>query len=266
MLDSYNRTLNYLRISVTDRCNLKCTYCIPEGCEKHLSHNDILSFEKIVEITKVAVKNGVDKVRITGGEPLVRKGIEKLVEMLSKIEKIKDLSMTTNGILLSDMAYNLKNAGLQRVNISLDSVNTERYHQITRGGDVTKVFEGIKAAKLANLTPIKINCVIKKDRNENDAIEVTKFCEKNNLEVRYIHQMDLKVGHFDVVEGGDGGNCTKCNRLRLTADGKLKPCLFSNVEYDIKIYGVEKAFKMAAENKPLCGSFNNTNQFHNIGG
>lgn len=266
MLDSYNRTLNYLRISVTDRCNLKCTYCIPEGCEKHLNHEDILSFEEIVEVTKVAVNYGVNKVRITGGEPLVRKDILILVKMLSEIKGIKDLSMTTNGILLSKMAQGLKMAGLQRVNISLDAIDADKYFKITRGGDVNLVFEGIKAAKMAKLTPIKINCVIKKDKNEKDALEVFKYCLENNLEIRYIHQMDLKSGHFAVVEGGDGGNCRNCNRLRLTADGKLKPCLFSNIEYDIRIYGIQQAILMAANNKPKCGSFNNTNQFHNIGG
>lgn len=266
MLDSYNRIINYLRISVTDRCNLKCIYCIPEGCNKHLSHYDILTFEEIVEITKIAVKNGVNKVRITGGEPLVRKDIVKLVEMLSKINGINDLSMTTNGILLSELAYSLKAAGLHRVNISLDAVDADKYRQITRGGDVNKVFEGINAAKNARLTPIKINCVIKENKNERDALDVKKYCEENNIEIRYIHQMNLKNGHFAVVEGGDGGNCSRCNRLRLTADGKLKPCLFSDIEYDIKKYGIEYAFLLAAKNKPQCGSFNNTNQFHNIGG
>jgi len=266
MLDSYNRTLNYLRISVTDRCNLKCTYCIPEGCETRLNHDEILTYEEIVEITKTAVKFGIDKVRITGGEPLVRKDIIVLVEMLAKIEGINDLSMTTNGILLSDMAYKLKEAGLQRVNISLDTLNANKYYQITRGGDINKVFEGIMAAKNANLKPININCVIKHSKDEEDAKEVAKYCKENHLEVRYIHQMNLKSGHFEVVEGGDGGNCNKCNRLRLTADGKLKPCLFNDIEFDVKKLGIENSFLLAAKNKPLCGSFNNKNQFNNIGG
>lgn len=141
MFDSYNRHINYLRVSVTDRCNLRCEYCMPAEGISLMQHSDILRFEEIVEVVKIAVGLGVDKVRITGGEPLVRKGIVELVSMISKVDGIKDLGMTTNGILLEEFALPLKNAGLHRINISLDTVEEERYFKITRGGDLRKVMK-----------------------------------------------------------------------------------------------------------------------------
>lgn len=266
MYDRFNRTINYLRISVTDRCNLRCRYCMPEEGIHLLSHRDILSFDEITDFTRVAVRSGVTKVRITGGEPLVRKGIVTLVSMIAGIDGIKDLSMTTNGVQLSGYAAELKKAGLQRVNISLDTVDPERFTYLTRGGNLEEVLEGIETARKVGINPVKINCVIKNSKNELDAQGVTDFCIKNNLEIRYIRQMDLVSGHFSTVEGGDGGNCSLCNRLRLTANGKLKPCLFNDIEYDIRIMGYEEAIKKAVESKPECGSSNLTGQFYNIGG
>jgi cyclic pyranopterin phosphate synthase len=229
-------------------------------------HEEILSFSEIAGFTKVAVANGVTKVRITGGEPLVRKGISALVRMISDIEGIDDLSMTTNGTLLKQFAMDLKAAGLQRVNISLDTIDSEKFKAITRTGDINAVFEGIEAAKYAGLTPIKINCVIKESKDEEEARAVNRFCVDNNLEIRYIRQMDLVRGHFSRVEGGTGGECSICNRLRLTSNGKLKPCLFNNIEFDIRELGFEKALKLAADLKPECGSKNETGAFYNIGG
>lgn len=266
MLDKYNRILNYLRISVTDRCNLRCTYCMPEEGVPMLSHNDILSFEEIHAVTQEAVNLGVNKVRITGGEPLVRKEIVSLVKMLAGISGISDLSMTTNGILLENFANQLKENGLHRINISLDTMNPEKYNNITRGGDINKVKAGINAAKKAGLFPIKINCVINNSKEDDDAKEVEKYCIENDLEIRFIHQMNLKTGHFAIVEGGDGGDCARCNRLRLTADGKIKPCLFSNLEFDIRTMGIKEALQAAVSQKPECGSFNGINHFNNIGG
>lgn len=266
MLDNYNRRLNYLRISVTDRCNLRCTYCMPEEGVKMLSHKEILSFEEIYEVTKEAVNMGVDKVRITGGEPLVRKDIITLINMLSGINGVKDLSMTTNGILLENYADELKKNGLHRINISMDTMEATKFRTITRGGDINKVKSGIYAAQKAGLTPIKINCVINKSVKDEDALEVEKFCKTNNLEIRFIHQMDLKTGHFAIVEGGDGGDCQNCNRLRLTANGKIKPCLFNNLEFDIREMGIKQALQAAVSQKPECGSFNLINHFNNIGG
>lgn len=265
MLDRFNRNINYLRISVTDRCNLRCTYCMPEEGIKLLRHEDILSYDAITSFTEVAVANGVTKVRITGGEPLVRKGITTLVRMISDIKGISDLSMTTNGTLLKQFAYGLRAAGLHRINISLDSVHPEKFKEITRSGNIIDVIEGINAAKNAGLHPVKINCVIKESKEE-EAKSVTSFCKDNNLEIRYIRQMDLVKGHFSTVDGGTGGDCPSCNRLRLTANGKLKPCLFNDMEFDIMELGFEKALKMAVELKPECGSKNETDAFYNIGG
>jgi len=266
MLDKFNRELNYLRISVTDRCNLRCTYCMPEEGIKLFRHEDILSYSEIAGFTKVAVSKGVTKVRITGGEPLVRKGIEALVRMISDITRIEDLSMTTNGTLLKQYATELKSAGLHRVNISLDTVDPVKFREVTRNGNLSDVFEGIDAAKKAGLLPVKINCVIKDSREEEEAKAVAGYCKENSLEIRYIKQMDLVRGHFSVVEGGTGGDCALCNRLRLTSNGKLKPCLFSDLEVDIRKLGFEKAIKLAAELKPECGSKNKTGAFYNIGG
>ncbi|MDO9580442.1 MAG: radical SAM protein [Bacteroidales bacterium] len=266
MYDRFNRRINYLRISITDRCNLRCTYCMPEDGIQLFQHKDILTFDEIRDFTSVAVANGVTKVRITGGEPLVRKGITTLVRMISDIKGIKDLSMTTNGVLLNQYAYELRAAGLHRVNISLDTVDPEKFRIITRIGNVNDVFEGIKAAKKAGLLPVKVNCVIQKSKEEEEARAVTDYCKDNSLGIRYIKQMDLVKGHFSLVEGGIGGDCSLCNRLRLTANGKLKPCLFDNIEFDIREVGFEKAFKLAIELKPECGSINETGSFYNIGG
>ena len=266
MLDRYNRTINYLRISVTDRCNLRCTYCMPEEGIRLLSHGEILSYDEIRDFTMAAVANGIDKVRLTGGEPLVRKGIVTLVKMISGIDGIKDLSMTTNGILLKRYAPELREAGLHRVNVSLDTVDPDLFATITRGGNVSDVFEGIKAAADAGLRPVKINCVVRESRDEEAAQAVTSYCRENGLEIRYIKQMDLVNGHFSKVDGGTGGDCARCNRLRLTSNGKLKPCLFSDREFDIRELGYEKAIQLAIGLKPECGSTNNAGSFYNIGG
>ncbi len=266
MYDRFNRNINYLRISVTDRCNLRCTYCMPDEGIKLLPHSEILTFDEIKDFTEVAVAKGVTKVRITGGEPLVRKGIVILIGMIAEIKGISDLSMTTNGILLKQYAGELKKAGLRRVNISLDTIDPDKFRRLTRNGDINDVFEGIKAAKEAGLDPVKINCVVEKSKDEESARAVTEYCRNNNLEIRYIKQMDLVKGHFSTVEGGTGGDCSACNRLRLTANGKLKPCLFNNIEFDVRTLGFEKSIEMAIDTKPGCGSINDTGAFYNIGG
>lgn len=266
MFDTYHRQINYLRISVTDRCNLRCTYCIPEEGVKLLNHTEILSFEEILEIVKIGAQQGITKVRLTGGEPLVRRNIVELIQMIASVDGITDLSMTTNGIYLSQYALPLKEAGLQRLNISLDTLDAERFKEITRGGNIEAVFDGINAAKENGFNPIKINCVIKNSSKEPDAIAVGNYCSENKLEVRYIHEMNLHEGTFSVVEGGEGGHCSTCNRLRLTANGILKPCLFNDTGYDVRKIGIENAFRLAVENKPKCGSINLKNEFNNIGG
>lgn len=266
MYDRFKRKINYLRISVTDRCNLRCIYCMSDTEIKLFRYEDILSFEEIVEIVKVVVKFGINKIRLTGGEPLVRKDIVKLVEMIAKIDGINDLAMTTNGILLKHYAKPLALAGLHRVNISLDTVNPQKYYEITHGGDITEVLDGIRSAKNAGLSPIKINCVVRNHSAETDAKEVEKFCKENNLQVRFIRLMNLETGNFTIVEHGDGGNCNKCNRIRLTANGIFKPCLFSNIGFSVRKLGIEEAFKSAIESKPEYGTINPTDRFYNVGG
>ncbi len=266
MFDRYNRKIDYLRISVTDRCNLRCTYCMPPEGIRLLRHEDILSFDEIKKVAETAVKMGVRKIRLTGGEPLVRKGITDLVRMIASIQGIEDLSMTTNGILLGSFAQSLREAGLQRVNVSLDTLDTEKYKEITRGGNLEDVFHGLEAAKLAGLSPIKVNCVVQNSSDEADANEVRRFGEEHGYQVRFIRQMDLASGEFYVVEGGDGGHCEFCNRLRLTSNGMLKPCLFDAQGYNVRELGAEEAIRLAIENKPACGSFNPEEQFYAIGG
>ncbi len=233
---------------------------------KTMPHEDILTFEEIFDLVKFAAEHGVNKVRITGGEPLVRKGIVSLVESIASIKGITDFGMTTNGTILDKFAVDLKNAGLQRVNISLDTTDPERFNIITRTGKLEDVLRGIDAAKNAGLFPIKINCVIKQHSQEPDARLVRTFCEENNLQVRFIKEMNLETGQFSVVEGGDGGHCASCNRMRITANGDLKPCLFTDLAYNIRKMGIEEAYLAAIQNKPSCGSINQKNQFSNIGG
>lgn len=266
MLDPFNRPINYLRVSVTDRCNLRCTYCMPAEGVEVISHDEILRYEEIVDVVQVAVTMGVDKVRITGGEPLVRKGVVGLVQSLAGISGIRDLSMTTNGQLLEAFAFPLAEAGLHRVNISLDTMDPIEYNRITRGGDIDPVFRGIEKAIQAGLMPIKINCVVSHSSSEPVAQQVLEYGRKMNLEVRFIRQMNLKEGCFAVVEGGDGGDCSRCNRLRLTSNGFIKPCLFNDIAFPVRILGPVKAIREAINHKPLCGTQNHVNTFSNIGG
>jgi len=239
---------------------------MPEEGIKLIAHDSVLSFEEIFAFTKVAASKGITKVRITGGEPLVRNGVVNLVRMISSIKEIKDLSMTTNGILLEQYADELKAAGLHRVNISLDTIDPEVYKFITRGGNIKDVFAGIEAAKKAGLSPVKINCVIKKNTEEPDALAVKDFCAKNGLIVRFIDEMDIEGGKFSIVHGGDGGNCVKCNRLRLTSDGYLKPCLFSDISINIRQVDYAEAIEKALAEKPARGKNSHSHKFYNIGG
>lgn len=266
MLDRFKREINYLRISVTDRCNFRCRYCMPAEGIPLLQHTDILSYEEIMEVVRAGVKYGINKIRLTGGEPLIRKGIIHLVDQISNIPEITDLSITTNGVMLTTMADDLKKAGLDRVNISLDTINPEEFRTITRVGELQDVLNGIMAAKNAGFNPIKINCVIQHSPLEKNALEVAAFCTEHQLEIRYIKEMDLEEGRFTKVIGGSGGDCKLCNRLRLTANGDIKPCLFSDIGYNIRTMGVEKAILAAISNKPYSGTTNTMNKFSNIGG
>ncbi len=282
LIDAHNRRINYLRISITDRCNLRCEYCVPKEGISQFGHGEILTYEEILRIAELAVARGITKVRITGGEPLVRKDAVQLIHQLSRLRCIEDLSMTTNGILLAEFAPALTHAGLKRVNISMDSLSPERYRQITRGGELSRVWAGMEAARAAGISPIKINVVAIAGFNDMEIVDFARLTIPEPLQVRFIEFMPIgffsewrpqqflpsdeikrrieafrplvparlnKNGHdgparlfkFPGAAGEIGfispisdHFCLSCNRLRLTADGKLKTCLFSDEEIDLK--------------------------------
>ncbi|MBN2294318.1 MAG: radical SAM protein [Pirellulales bacterium] len=271
MIDRFGRTIDYLRIAVTDRCNLRCVYCMPSDGIKLVRHEDVLRLEEIVEVARAAVDIGVIKIRLTGGEPLVRLGVESLVAQLAVIDGVADLAMTTNGLLLPKYAPLLAAGGLHRVNVSLDAVDPHRYAAITRGGDVREVLAGIEAARKAGLTPIKINCVLAHEGRDAegmtpDARDVAAFAEREGLQVRFIEQMDLADGRFSVVHGGSGGDCRRCNRLRLTSDGQIRPCLFSDLGFSVRELGAAEAIGRAIAQKPPAGSTCSDRTIGMIGG
>jgi cyclic pyranopterin phosphate synthase len=239
---------------------------MPKGDLKFIKHNQIMTFEEICEFTKEAVGFGIDKIRLTGGEPLVRKGIADLVFMLNKIKGIKDLAMTTNGSLLSRYAFSLKEAGLNRINISLDTLNPVRYHHLTGTGIIDDVLDGINAAIKAGFYPIKINTVIEESPTEPDALQIAEFAKKKGLICRFIRRMDLREGKFWQVIGGSAGNCTICDRLRLSSDGHIRPCLFNDLQFSIKDLGINNALINAVEQKPEAGYLCKTTTLYGLGG
>jgi cyclic pyranopterin phosphate synthase len=253
MFDCFNRRIHYLRVSVTDRCNLRCAYCMPADGVELIPREKILSFEEIRDVVVAAVDLGIDKVRLTGGEPLVRRDVVELVRLLAVIPGIRDLAMTTNGQLLPTLAAPLRHAGLHRLNISLDAMDPTRYAAITRGGRLASVLEGIEAARRAGFTSIKLNCVIEQSADEPDARAVADFAAQAQLPVRYIRRMDTHTGQFSQVLGGHGGDCAHCNRLRLLSDGTILPCLFGTQTYSVRDLGAAEALRLAIQNKPACG-------------
>ncbi len=279
MKDTFGREIRYLRVSVTDRCNLRCRYCIPGVDFKPLRHEDILRYEEIVDIVKAAVEFGVHKIRLTGGEPLVRRGVLALVSMLARLNGVDDLAMTTNGTLLADKAAALKAAGLQRVNVSLDAIDPARYEHLTCGGKVADAIAGIDAAIAAGLTPVKINCVLTELPampdggaeprgldSDADARAVAAFGAQRGCQVRFIREMNLAGGEFWTVNGGKGGHCPSCDRLRLTSDGFIRPCLFSNLKFDVRKLGPRQAIRLAIAAKPQAGQVCNDRAMNGIGG
>jgi cyclic pyranopterin phosphate synthase len=265
--DAFQRRINYLRISVTDKCNLRCTYCRPAEGVELMGHKDILSLEEMYEVASYAVGFGIEKIRLTGGEPLVKKNIEFLVDRIGALEGLRDFGMTTNGTMLKERAKELKASGLHRVNISLDTLKEERYREITRGGDLMDALEGIRAAKDAGLTPIKINAVIIPGVNEDERESFLEFGDENDIEVRFIRRMDLGRGErYGIESDTTVGQCDLCNRLRLTCTGDLKPCLFSEYNANVREHGIERAFELALQNKPESGGTNQKEFMHQIGG
>jgi len=299
--DSFQRPIDYLRISVTDRCNLRCVYCMPTEGIDLLAHEDILSYEEIYRVATAAAELGINKVRITGGEPLVRIGLSSLVGMLAQIEAIDDIALTTNGILLARYADELKAAGLRRVNISLDTLKPDKFRLITRGGDLDDVLEGIEAANTAGLNPIKINAVVMAGSNDDELLDFARKTVDEGWHVRFIEHMPFNsemasssfvsvnevrerlasLGELEPCTFKGNGPakyyrlpqakgtigfitpisehfCFHCNRLRLTADGRLRPCLLSEQEIDLRqplrqgisAEELKKLIKKAVDSKP----------------
>lgn len=313
MKDRFGRNITYLRISVTDLCNLRCKYCMPERGVKSLCHSDILSIEEIVEIVKVASKNGIKKIRLTGGEPLVRRGFINLCKQISEINEIEDIAITTNGVYLKDMADELFENKVRRINFSLDTLIKEKYNDITRRNDFDKTMESLFYA-IKKGFKVKINVVLIGGFNDDEIQDFVNLANDYDLEVRFIELMQIgetanwskdkfvsnkivleKVPEleFDGVSGvakiykikGQKGRiglispiscsfCEDCNRIRLTSDGKLKPCLHSKDEINLKgLSGeeLEEVFKRGIFEKPEKhhledGKSESTRDMNKIGG
>ena len=280
--DTYHRPIDYLRISITDRCNLRCVYCMPEEGVPACSHEDILRYEEIEHVVRAAAALGVSKLRITGGEPLVRLGAVDLVRTLARIPGIEDVAMTTNGMLLRRYAAPLAEAGLDRVNVSLDTLRPERFRAITRWGDLDTVLAGIDAAFAAGLEPVKINTVVMRGQNDDEVVDLARKTLDARWHVRFIEWMPVgeaaqaqdwrarvvtaaeirarieaelgplvpahvsgagpariyrlpgAMGTLGFISAVSEHFCASCNRLRLTADGKLRPCLLAADELDLR--------------------------------
>ena len=279
LIDTFGRRINYLRLSVTDRCNLRCSYCMPEGGVEKLAHSQVLSYADLLRISAEAVAAGIEKIRVTGGEPLVRKGILPFLARLSGLPGLKELVLTTNGLLLKDMAQGLRDAGVQRLNISLDSLRPEIFASITRGGDLGLVLAGIEAAELVGFPPHKINVVVMRGVNDSEILDFVRLTIDRPYAVRFIEYMptcgdadwralcvpgaeimERIAGSFSIedtqssersgpsrnfrVQGAPGSLgiitamtghfCDGCNRLRVTASGIAKGCLFSGEGVDLR--------------------------------
>lgn len=220
MLDPYERNINYLRVSVTDRCNLRCAYCMPKEGLSRIGHDDILRYEEIRRIIRIAAEIGITKVRITGGEPLVRRGVAEFIASLKAIPELKDLSLTTNGILLEDCAEELFAAGIRRINISLDSLDAEKYARITRGGEIQAVLRGIRKVRETGFSPIKINIVAIKGFNDDEILDFARMTLDHPYQIRFIELMPL--GHAGIENSGRYLS-NAVIRERIGTMGRLEP-------------------------------------------
>lgn len=254
MIDSFGRTIRYLRISVTEECDLCCRYCTPAHARSKSRNSSLMEFDEILEVVRAAAELGFNKIRLTGGEPLMRPRLVDLVREISGIRGIRDFAMTSNGQLLAQHAFELAQAGLHRVNVSLDAIDPARYRWITRGGEIEPVLRGLEAARNAGLAPVKINCVFSETPDEPDARNVARFAAAEGLEIRFIRRMDLQQGLFYPILGGNGGDCPRCDRLRLTASGAIRPCLFGEMSFSVRQLGVQQALRLAVNAKPSAGT------------
>ena len=274
MLDGEGRLIEYLRLSVTDRCNCRCTYCMPAGGVPMLGHKDILSFEELTEVVAACAQLGVRKVRLTGGEPLVRRGLPELVRMIRAVPGVKELAMTTNATLLAPVAAELHHAGLDRLNVSLDTLDAARYAELTRGGSLEDALAGLAAARDAGFSHTKVNCVLMGGVNDADVPRLAELARTEPIDVRFIELMPMgpcagwpkarfipaetvleavpgleplrrdgvaELWHAPGWEGNVGlirpmshRFCDGCSRIRVTADGRLKPCLHSAAEIPLR--------------------------------
>ena len=268
MYDRFDRLIDYLRVSVTDRCDHRCVYCMSESGVALKRHEDILSYEQIAAVVRAAVALGIRKVRLTGGEPLVRRNIVALVAGLAAIEGLEELCMTTNGTRLAEHAVALKQAGLTRVNVSMDSLDPDKYREITRGGDLAVVLRGIDAVLAAGLTPVKVNMVIFRDTTPEEVGAMQEFCVGKGLALQKIMQFSL-YDRKDLsvrFQAERPPKCAECNRLRLTADGFLKPCLFSEHEVKVDFNDIQRSILEAVALKPESGTSCRTRGMSQIGG
>ena len=320
LIDAFGRQIDYLRVSITDHCNLSCFYCTPFGGRTRMSHREILSYEEILQVVEAAVLAGISKIRITGGEPLLRKNMVELCRMLTNIEGLEHLALTTNGVFLEELAVPLFAAGVRRINVSLDTLIPERFRKITGQDRLKRVLKGIDRAEAVGFSPIKINTVVMRGINEDEVKDLAKITFEKPFHVRFIELMPTNGGSpnshsamfvpvkeimkqvksigllrfengtesfgparmFSFKEGiGKVGFitpmtqhfCGTCNRLRLTAEGKLRSCLFSETEIDIKASlrkGASKealidVFKSAVRQKPLNHSLNEINYQNGFG-
>ncbi|MGA2478585.1 MAG: radical SAM protein [Spirochaetia bacterium] len=265
MLDRFDRPITYLRISVTDKCNLRCTYCMPSEGVPARSHGDFLTLEQMAEASRAAVGLGIRKIRLTGGEPLVKRGIVDLVRMIAAIDGLEHLAMTTNGTLLADKAPALKEAGLDSINVSLDTLDPERYRALTRGGNIGDAQEGIRAAVAAGF-PVKINMVVLEDTSPAEIALMREHCSRLGARLQLINHYELGSEKGEQYAFDRPPSCGACNRIRLMADGMLKPCLHSDEEVRLDFSRLTESLREAILAKPRRGGLCTNRAMMQIGG
>ena len=265
MFDRFERPITYLRISVTDKCNLRCLYCMPAEGVPARRHEEFLTLEQMTDTARAAVGLGVTKIRLTGGEPLVKRGIVDLVRMLAGIEGLAHIAMSTNGTLLARFAHPLKEAGLDSVNVSLDTLDADRYRELTRGGEIDNVRDGIRAAMAEGL-PVKVNMVVLQETGEEEIDLMRKFCASIGARLQLINHYELFREKRDTYAFDRPPSCESCNRIRLMADGMLKPCLHSDLEVPLDFSRLEESLREAILSKPRRGGACMNRAMPQIGG